>query len=107
MIDDLTLLAVELAGREHRSKVTYRRYTVAEHAVILSTYVEPRFALLAMFADAVRLGLVPEIDQRPGDLDAMVADAEARLARDESGIAFLPPTHAAHIYLSRLMELHA
>ncbi len=99
----VALLAIELASMTRRSG-SGRSYTVAEHAVILSTYIKPGLGHLAIIADAMTLGLLPGLfpDHLRAELDA----AEARLERDESGIAFLPATHAAQIYVTRTMELH-
>lgn len=97
------MLALELAERTRRSELTGREYTVAEHAVILSTYVSPHLAVSALLIDACKLKLV----DRPlhAELRVELAAAERRLARDESGIAFLPALHAAHVFVTRCLEL--
>ncbi len=97
------LLAVELASSTRRA-ASGRRYTTAEHAVILSTYVTPSIGHLAIVADAMTLGLLP--GRMPSHLVGHITAAESRLEHDESGIAFLSPEHAAHVYMTRLLELH-
>lgn len=96
-------LAVELAGRGCRAQ-SGRLYTVAEHAVILSTYIKPALARLAIVADAILTGVMP--GQLPDRFRGDILAAERQLTADQSAIAFLPPHRAAHVYLTRLMELY-
>lgn len=101
---NLAMLALELAERTLRSAITGREYTLAEHAVILSTYVDTEHAVAALLFDAYKLNLIagPSTLVEPGLLACNVA--ELRLATDESGIAFMPPHHAAHVYMTRVLE---
>src|SRR6185436_20449826 len=97
------MLALELAERTCRCELNGREYTLAERAVILSTYVPPEHAVAAMLYDAHKLGLLE--GEFPSEAESAIAAAEDRLKVDTSGVASLPSLHAAHIYVVRFSEL--
>lgn len=101
-LTEVMTLALELS-RWTCTASSGRKFTLAERAVILSTYVRQDLGPLAIVLDAMRLELYPGLSEH---LEPELEVAEARLANDESGIAFLPPHHAAHIFVTRFLELH-